>query len=109
MTATQHPSALSCSLEDDELEQRVSEWRRLGREAQLARRRAPGRVVLHYQRDDGVRARLRRLVELEQQCCRVLDLRINETDEAIVLEITGPAEAEPILALFASDPAAEAR
>ena len=45
----------------------------------------------------GVRAELDRLVEAERACCPFLELAVEETSAGLVLIVTAPAGAEPIV------------
>jgi hypothetical protein len=65
--------------------------------------------------DDGLRVRLhntpeieqrtRELVDAESACCAFLDFDLRHDDGDLVLEISGPADARPVIELFfAPDP-----
>jgi hypothetical protein len=45
-------------------------------------------------------------VELEARCCAFLSLTMAAVDDAIVLDVTGPPEAQPLIAELFTDRAA---
>lgn len=95
---------IACTLDAGGAAARVARWRTLARAAQLSRRREPGRVLLTFRRDPAAEAALSELAELERQCCTFLSLEVTPSTDTLVLDVSGPPEAEPVLALFASDP-----
>lgn len=95
---------IACTLDAGGATARVDRWRALARAAQLSRRREPGRVRLTFRRDSAAEAMLNELVDLERQCCTFLDLEVTPSTDTLVLDVSGPSEAEPVLAMFASDP-----
>ena len=57
-----------------------------------------------------IERRTRELVMAESSCCAFLDFTLGREDDAIVLEITGPEDARPVIDLFfASDETAASR
>jgi hypothetical protein len=76
--------------------------------ADLARRALRSREpILHGARlifDNGgdTERELREVIAAEARCCAFLRMDLRPTADALVLDVTGPAEAEPIIAeLFA--------
>ena len=47
-----------------------------------------------------IERRTRELVAAESSCCAFLDFTLGREDDAIVLEITGPVDARPVIDLF---------
>ncbi len=52
-----------------------------------------------------IEQRSRRLIEAESECCAFLDFRLTREPDALVLEITDPDEAGPVIERFFAMPA----
>jgi hypothetical protein len=83
---------ITCSLTGPERTARVAAFRRLTRTA----RRTDG-ALLTFSGDAGTEAQLRALVAAEAECCPFLRFDVRRTGAALVLEVTGPAEAAALL------------
>jgi hypothetical protein len=91
---------LACSLNAAEMEQRAHRWRRLSERALLDSAGSAGTARLRYRPEPKVERELRELVQLERECCPFLSLTISSEDGELLLEISGPPEAESIVAGF---------
>lgn len=87
----------ACILTDGELDDRLAEYRALGRDALLSVRREPRRATLRFRRDADVRRRVDALVALESQCCGFLGYAVDERPDAIVLTLTAPDGGEAVM------------
>ena len=86
---------IACSLEADALERRLAEIRAVGRDALLG----PGPDgTLRFRATPGTRERLEAIVAAEAECCAFLDLGLHEAGGELLLEISAPADAEPVAA-----------
>lgn len=94
------PDALpiACSLTATELPARLETLAALGRDALLDHRLEGSRAELRFAAHDGVRDRVDAAVDAESRCCAFLDMRVTEAPGAVLLTITAPAGAEPVLA-----------
>ncbi|MFV2063892.1 MAG: MerR family transcriptional regulator [Chloroflexota bacterium] len=90
---------IACSLEPGSVDGRITEWRYLLGNA-TAREELNDGVRLRFPRDADVVA-LSRLAAAEQGCCGFFAFRISIDAEAVTFEITGPPEAQDIIAAFA--------
>ena len=65
---------------------------------------------LAFEHTGGNHRRLRELVAAEAECCSFLTFDLRRHGDELHLEVTGPAEAQPVIAeVFASDLAAVPR
>jgi MerR family transcriptional regulator, copper efflux regulator len=95
------PLPIACSLTPGEYAVRAREWRELASAALMEKSSIEGGLRLRFRREDQVHAALEGLVAAERECCPFLDLGIRTSDTAIELDVTGPAEAAPVIASFA--------
>ena len=94
---------LTCSLSPDGLRERktvIAELLTGGRTALTA---IPDGVIARFTARPELKADLDALVELEAQCCEFLSLAVTSADDATVLEVTGPPEAQTLIAELFSD------
>ena len=93
---------IACALNPGELEARMASLQALAARALIARTTIEGGQRLTFLDGPAVERQLRDAVAAESSCCSFLSMRLERTDRAIVLDITGPAEAQPVIAeLFA--------
>jgi len=93
---------IACTLGADELAERTARWRDLADRALIAAEPTPTGARQRYRATDGVESELRELVALERECCAFLGLRLEVRDDEVILEVSGPPEAEEIIAAFAA-------
>jgi hypothetical protein len=94
-------AGLACTLDEVELEDRTTKL------SELAARALTGRTPIDGQRlffadSPALERELRAAIDAEATCCSFLAMRLARTDGALVLDVTGPAQAAPIIdGLFA--------
>jgi hypothetical protein len=89
---------IACLLSATELPARLADIADLGRAALLAARTEGGRAVLRFEAAPGVRERVEKIVAAESECCAFLTMRVTNAPDEVVLSITAPEGAEPVLA-----------
>lgn len=94
--------AACCSLDEAALAERRERWRRLAARALNSAERTPDGARQRLRASAGVEGELRELIALEADCCPTLSFELSVVEEELLLEVRGPAEAEDVLALFAS-------
>ena len=88
-------SDLACSLDGDDMAGRLVEWQALA-EQSMARSAIDGGIRLSFSSFD-----LRSMADLvarEQACCSFLSFAIGVTPDGATLDVTGPADAGPMIA-----------
>ncbi len=92
---------IACALPLAGLRDRRADWQRLADRALLgADRSGPALVHQRYRDDPEVAEELERLAALERECCAFLTMTVRREAGEVVLEVAGPAEAEPVLEQF---------
>ena len=89
------PLPIACTLTGASLEERAAWLRRLGAAALIEGRREDFRLLLRFRpeaADD-----VRQLVRAEAECCAFLRFEVDAGSREIALDVTGPAEAGPVL------------
>lgn len=86
---------IACALDAAGQAARAEEFRALVAGALLARTEKGRGALLRF--DPAHEAAVRDLLAREQQCCSFWDIRIARDDGALLVEITGPPEAAPLL------------
>lgn len=89
---------LACSLSSADARARQDEWSSLLGDACVRRTPVPGGMRVDFRNAEGVQDALSRLVELERECCPFLELTVEHADDLVVLTVTAPPEAQPIVA-----------
>lgn len=96
---------IACTLDADGKVERAGDWRRLAKASLLRKARIENGMDLYFQ--PSAEEAVRSIAALEKQCCAFFDFEFRSTDEAFVLTVTAPPEAEPVL-LGLFDPAPSA-
>ena len=93
---------IACTLNDVEMRERRRTLLDAFRNAALDVTSLPLGYVYHFPPTSAVLAQIVGLVELERQCCPFLTFKIivAADNQGICLEVTGPAEAKPVIADF---------
>lgn len=95
---------IACTLRPTELTNRAIELAQLADCALRSREPIADGERLVFAPGAKIEQRLRDAVAAEASCCSFLRMDLRSDPEALVLDITGPAEAKPIIAeLFAGD------
>ena len=102
MFATPGHTPIACSLPADELRDRAADLSALAHCALLSRRPINHGERLTFIETPDVERALQAAVAAEAACCSFLTMRLDRRDGALVLDVTGPTESQPIIAaLFA--------
>ena len=96
-TDTRTDGLLACTLPSADFDERVTAWDALARHALVGASRAADSATFRFRRDAHVEEELRRLLDLERDCCSVLDWDLGEDDGQLVLTITGPGAVASML------------
>ena len=88
---------IACSLTGAEYRKRVADTDQLARDALRERVLIDGGARLSFDDSAGVRERLEAFVAAESQCCPFLAMNLSPGDGRLVLEVTGPELASPII------------
>jgi len=89
-------TTIACSLTGPDYRRRTDDIRELAREALRDRRPIDGGVRLTF--DTTARERLEAVVAAESECCPFLTMDLRAADGRLVLDVTGPEAAAPIIA-----------
>jgi hypothetical protein len=93
---------IACSLTPDQYSDRVAELAALADDSLLSREPIDGGERLTFTDSPGVEQELRAAVAAEASCCSFLTVSLQRADAGLVLDVTGPYRAKPIIAeLFA--------
>lgn len=86
-----HDSGASCTLDDEQAQQRLAAWHQLTAHALRSRDRADdGVVIVRFDGDDQTETRVRELAELEQGCCSFFDMTVTRDGDEVVLKASAP-------------------
>jgi hypothetical protein len=94
---TQPP--IACALELTRMRDRVELIAELEADALIDQHPIPGGLRSRFRPASGVEERVRDLVEHESECCPFLHFEVTR-DAALVLDITGPPDAQPLIRQF---------
>jgi hypothetical protein len=95
-------SAVACTLARGDYEDRTRDLAAFASGALRSRQPIDGGQRLTFTGGAEVERELRAAVAAEAACCAFLDMTLVRTSEGLVLEVTGPAQARPLIAeLFA--------
>ena len=89
---------IACSLSAQDYRRRTDDIREIARRALRSTRPIDGGVQLTFADAGGARSRLEDLVAAEAVCCPFLTLDLRQSGEDLVLDVTGPEEAQPVIA-----------
>src|SRR3954447_19354112 len=93
---------IACTLPPGAYRERTAALSALASEALRSREPAAGGERLTFAEDPAIEHALRAAIAAERECCAFLRLDLARVHGALVLDITGPDEARPIIAaLFA--------
>ena len=93
---------IACSLGAADYAARRQQIAAIAREALRSRERLEGGARLTFAATDATERELREMVAAEADCCSFLRFDLVRDDQALRLDVTGPADAQPIIAeLFA--------
>jgi MerR family copper efflux transcriptional regulator len=88
---------IACSLTPAEAGARTDQTAAIAGRALVRREPTPGGERLVFEDDAEIEAELRDLIAAEAQCCPFLEMELRRVGETLELDVTGPAEARPII------------
>jgi hypothetical protein len=91
------PTPIACSLTGAGYRKRVADTGQVARDALLERQPIDGGARLSFEETADVRERLEAFVAAESECCPFLAMNLRAADGRLVLEVTGPELAAPII------------
>ena len=86
---------IACTLSGEEMGDRLAQWEATV-SASTSRTTIDGGTRLRFERDVDLAA-LASLVAAEQDCCRFFAFMLTVSSDGVVLDVTGPAEAQPVI------------
>jgi hypothetical protein len=89
---------IACTLTPGEYKRRTAELSALAARSLIARAPIDGGQRLTFVDDPAVERELRGAVAAEASCCSFLTMRLQRTTGALTLDVTGPPQAQPIIA-----------
>ena len=93
---------IACTLTPGDYAVRSTQLAELADRFLRSRTPIPGGERLTFAHDADIERRLRDAIAAEAECCSFLRMELHSEQTSIVLDVTGPAEAMPIIAeLFA--------
>jgi hypothetical protein len=92
----EHP--IACTLSPAGYRQRTDELTALAGRALRSREQTTGGHRLVFSNTAGVERDLRAAIAAEAHCCAFLELDLTRTPDGLVLDITGPREAQSVIA-----------
>lgn len=91
---------IACNLTPDGMTARLGLIDALAADALLDRVRTDSGLRVRLRDTPEIEQRTRELVAAESRCCAFLDFTLERDDTALVLEISGPEEARPVIDMF---------
>jgi hypothetical protein len=93
---------IACTLTAAQHRSRTTELAALAERALLAREPIPGGERLTFARTPGTERDVDAAIAAERSCCSFLRFAVDRRDGRLVVDVTGPPEAHPVIAaLFA--------
>jgi hypothetical protein len=87
------PAPVGCTLAGEARDERVAAWRAVLGPALLEREAIPAGARLRLRRPPALEAALAGLVAAEGRCCAHLGFGVAADGDALILDVTGPADA----------------
>jgi hypothetical protein len=91
---------IACTLTPDAMSARRAQIESLAADALLARTATDAGLRLRLRDTPEIERRTRELIAAESACCAFLDFELTRDGSAIVLDVTGPADARPAIDAF---------
>ncbi len=88
---------IACTLDADGQAAQVNAFADLCQRALLETEEISGGLRLHFSAQPGTCEELEQLIEAESECCLFLDFRLHAHEGKLVLEVTGPERARPLI------------
>ena len=96
------PIPIACTLTAEQAGDRLGEVRALAEAALTALRREGTTLELRFAGAPGVEDAVSDLAGREAECCAFLDLAVRVEGDEVVLSVSGPPDAGPVLDAFAA-------
>ena len=96
---------VACSLAPGDLAGRRDQWLRLSERALLEKKPIRGGVRLRFRRLDGVEGELRKLAELERDCCSFAAWSVKSEGPDLTLEVTTEGDGVAAVRALFEEPA----
>jgi hypothetical protein len=97
---------IACTLTPDGMTARLALIDALAADGLLDRTRTETGLRVRLRDTPEIEQRTRELVAAESECCAFLDFELGRENGDLVLEITGPADARPVIDMFFAPEAA---
>ena len=91
---------IACTLTPSAMTDRLAFIDALTSDALVAREVTPDGLRVRLRDEPGVEERLRELIAAESSCCAFLSFDLRRVDGELNLDVTGPADARPIIDRF---------
>ena len=101
MATSEKAIDVACSLNSAEFRKRRRLMRAALRPHLLRSKHTASGLTLTFPDNEPLRAQLETFVSLERQCCGFLTFTISSDQEAVILSVEGPPEAEATIGMFA--------
>jgi hypothetical protein len=88
---------VACALSAEDRQERFREFAELGAAALLEAERTADGARLRLRDGPGVRSALSRLIEAERSCCSFLEFTVDAGGSDLVVEVSGPPAAGPLI------------
>jgi hypothetical protein len=96
-SSTETEPPIACSLPAVDYTTRIADMSALAERALTDRTDIDGGAKLTFGAGPGVEQALRRFIAGESECCPFLALDLDEQDDAFILTVLGPQDAQPII------------
>jgi hypothetical protein len=91
---------IACTLSPDGMTARMALIDALAADGLLDRTPTASGLRVRLRDTPDIERRTRQLVAAESACCAFLDFTLGREDGALVLDITGPPDARPVIGMF---------
>ena len=95
---------IACTLDPDGLASRLALIDALATDGLLERMPTGSGLRVRLRDTPEIEQRTRELIAAESRCCAFLDFRLGRADGALVLDISGPEDARPVVEMFFAEP-----
>jgi hypothetical protein len=97
---------IACMLSPDGMQARMALVDALATDGLLRRTSTDAGLRVHLRDTPDIEERTRQVIAAEASCCAFLTFDLGREDDALILDVTGPPEARPVIDLFFESPAA---
>jgi hypothetical protein len=97
---------LACTLTPDVMTDRLASINQLAQDGLIARESTDAGLRVRLRDAEDIERRTRHLIAAESSCCSFLTFSLERVGDELVLEISGPDDARPVIDLFFAPAAA---